>query len=410
MTELGGAQIDASSREPGAPGAVGTIPLCVPFLRGNEWEYVKQCLDTNFVSSVGPFVDRFEREFAERLGVSHAVATVNGTAALHVALRVAGVRLGDEVLVSSLTFIAPVNAIRYLQAVPVFIDADERSWQMDTTALDAFLRGKCERRADGVFNLASGRRVRAIVPVHILGHVVEMDEIVRIGRAFGLSIVEDATESLGASYRGVAVGTLGDLGCFSFNGNKLITTGGGGMVVSNDPAFARTAKYLTTQAKDDPVEFIHGEVGYNYRLTNVAAALGVAQLERLDTHVAAKRGLANRYDASLGSLSGISRPMAVPGANAVPWLYTIVVDQDEFGIGSRELMRQLQRAGIQSRPLWQPAHLSPSQRDVSGWSCPVAERLNRDALSLPSSVGLTNEEQDRVIRAVAEAAKGKLPG
>lgn len=394
---------DARQFEPGAPATDGMIPLCIPHLGGNEWQYVKECLDTNFVSSVGPFVDRFERAIAARMGAAYAVATVNGTAALHVALRVAGVKANDEVLVSTLTFIAPVNAIRYLGAVPVFIDAEPDHWQMDGHAVADFLNQQCVRRNGGLFNRASGRQVRAIVPVHILGHPVDMDAILALARQFDLRVIEDATESLGAEYRGRRVGTLGDIGCFSFNGNKLITTGGGGMIVTDDKVLADNAKYLTTQAKDDAVEFVHGEIGYNYRLTNIQAALGVAQLERLDDHIAAKRAITRRYDAELGGLSGVGIPMVASWASSVHWLYTVRIDPHAFGQTSRQLMQTLQDAGVQSRPLWQPAHRSPSQADVPSCDCPVADRLNGEALSLPSSVGLTNAEQDRVIVAVCRA-------
>lgn len=395
---------DPRAREPGAPGVAGTVPLCIPFMAGNEWAYVKECLDTNFVSSVGPFVERFERALAERSGTRYAVATVNGTAALHVALRIVGVEAGDEVLVSTLTFIAPVNAIRYRSAIPVFVDAEPAYWQMDPEAVASFLRTKCQRRAGAVYNRESGRRVRAIMPVHILGHPVDMDPILALAREYGLPVVEDATESLGASYKGRPVGSLGDVGCFSFNGNKLITTGGGGMLVTDDETLGRRARYLTTQAKDDAVEFVHGEVGYNYRLTNVAAAIGLAQMERLDDHLAAKRELAARYDAAFVELPGVATPSVAPWAVSAHWLYTLRIDAEEFGQGSRDLMAALERAGIQTRPLWQPAHLSPSQRDVPRQPCPAAEQLNRDALSLPSSVGLTAVEQDRVVRAIASAA------
>jgi perosamine synthetase len=394
---------DSRSREPGAPVPAGSIPLCIPFLGGNEWTFVKECLDTNFVSSVGPFVDRFEQAVAARAGTTFGVATVNGTAALHVALRIAGVETGDEVLVSTLTFIAPVNAIRYLDAIPVFIDAEPVHYQMDPAAVRAYLHDECERRGDGVFNRRTGRRVRAIVPVHILGHPVDMDPVLALARECGLVVVEDATESLGALYKGMPVGSLGDMGCFSFNGNKLITTGGGGLLVTNDEGIAQRAKYLTTQAKTDAVEFIHGEVGYNYRLTNVNAAIGMAQMERLDAHIAAKRALTARYTAALAPIRGITTPVTAAWASSVDWLYTILVDEEAFGMDSRTLMRALDGAGIQSRPLWQPAHRSPSQRDMPARDCPVADDLNRRALSLPSSVGITEAEQDRVIATILQS-------
>jgi len=399
----GGIVLKSTQYEPGAPAAEGEIALCVPELRGNAWRYVKECLDTNFVSSVGPFVDRFERLVAERGGARHAVATVNGTAALHIALICAGVRPEDEVLVSSLTFIAPVNAIRYAGAWPVFIDAEPDHWQMDPAGVVEFLETGCSWDGRELRNRATGRRVRAILPVHILGHPVDLDPIAEVARRFGLALVEDATESLGATYRGRAVGTLGDLACLSFNGNKLITTGGGGMLLTDDEAMARRAKYLTTQAKDDPLEFVHNEVGFNYRLTNILAALGVAQLEWLDEFVAAKRRTTKTYVDGLRGLPGVAPMRQADWAESACWLFTVLIDEDAFGMDSRQLLRVLAGEGIQARPLWQPAHLSPAHRQPHVRPCPVAERVNRAALSLPSSVGLTAEQQQRVITAIRHA-------
>ncbi len=389
--------------EAGAPAAAGGIALCVPELRGNERAYLLECLDTNFVSSVGPFVNRFEREFARYVGATHAIATVNGTAALHVALLTAGVEPDDEVLVSTLTFIAPVNAIRYANAWPVLIDADPAFWQMDPDRVVWFLETQCRWASGELRNLTTGRRVRAIMPVHILGHPVDVDPIVAVARKFGLAVIEDATESLGARYRGRAVGLLGDIACFSFNGNKLITTGAGGMIVTENEAWAARAKYLTTQAKDDALEFVHGAVGYNYRLTNIQAALGVAQLELVDEFIAVKRRIAATYANAFRDMAGVTPMPAAPWAQSVFWLYTILIDDAAVGKGSRALLRALAAAGIQARPLWQPAHRSPAHQHAVMTPCPVAESLNARAVSLPSSVGLTESEQARVVAAVTAA-------
>jgi perosamine synthetase len=386
--------------EPGAPADEGGIALCVPELRGNERAYLQECLDTNFVSSVGPFVNRFERELAAYVGAPHAVATVNGTAALHIALLTVGVEPDDEVLVPSLTFIAPVNAIRYANAWPVLIDAEPGYWQMDPERVAHFLDSQCRWAGGQLRNTRTGRRVRAIMPVHILGHPVDMDPIVAAARKYDLAVIEDATESLGARYRGRPVGRLGDIACFSFNGNKLITTGAGGMIVTDNEAWAARAKYLTTQAKDDGLEFVHGEVGYNYRLTNIQAALGVAQLELIDEFIAIKRRNAAAYAEAFRGVPGITPMPQAPWAESVFWLYTILIDEAAFGRGSRALLTALATAGIQARPLWQPAHLSPAHRNAVMTPCPVAESLNARAVSLPSSVGLTAEEQRRVVAAV----------
>ncbi len=391
--------------EPGAPSTGDGIPLCVPELRGNEWKYVKECLDTNWVSSVGEYVTRFEHQLAAYVGTKHAVATSNGTAALHIALLVAGVQPEDEVLLSTLTFIAPANAVRYVGAWPVFIDSEPDYWQMDPQRVADFLENNCRWDGEALINRQTGRRVRAILPVHILGHPVDMKPILELACEHNLVVIEDATESLGARYRGRKVGALGDIACFSFNGNKIITTGGGGMLVTDREDWAQRAKYLTTQAKDDPVEYIHHEVGYNYRLTNIQAAMGVAQLENLETYIAAKREIAARYTEAFSDLPGVQPMQEAPWAFSIHWLYTVLIDPDAFGIDRRELHRQLAAEGIQSRPLWQPLHQSPAFARLEPPPCPVAERLNQQALSLPCSAGLSPQEAERVIASVRAARR-----
>jgi len=390
----------STSFEPGAPTPEGFIPLCVPDIRGNEWAYIKDCLDTNFVSSVGAYVERFERSIAARVGTRYAIATVNGTAALHIALLVAGVQPDDEVLVSTLTFIAPVNAIRYASAYPVFVDAEPNYWQMDTHKAIEFLERECQWVNGELRDRATGRRVKAIVPVDILGHPADIEPLIAVARKYNLAIIEDATESLGAKYKGRMTGQLGDIACLSFNGNKLITTGGGGMIVTDDEVMARRAKYLTTQAKDDPLEFVHGAIGYNYRLSNIQAALGVAQLERLDEHIAVKRRIAATYTEALQTTPGLTPMHEADWAFSVFWMFTLLVDAAQFGPDSRALLRYLGTAKIQTRPLWQPAHLSPAHQGMRATDCSVAERLNREALSLPCSVGLREADQLRVIESI----------
>lgn len=390
--------------EPGARVA-GVIPLCVPEIAGNEWAYVKECLDTGWVSSVGAYVNRFEEALAHATGTPHAVAVVNGTAAIHVSLLAAGVEAGDEVLVSTLTFIAPANAIRYLGAHPVFIDAEPAYWQMDAAAVRRFLEHECERRGDALIDRATGRRVKAIVPVDVLGHPVDIEPILELARAYGLAVVEDATESLGTRYHDAPCGSRAAVACLSFNGNKLITTGGGGAVVTADSSIAERIRYLTTQAKDDPVEYVHGAVGFNYRLTNIAAALGVAQLERLEEYVAIKRANAARYAERLRDVPGITLMPEAPYAFATYWLYTILVDEAAFGRSSRELLAFLAERNIQARPLWQPMHRSPAHRGERFGGGDVADRLCRDALSLPSSIGLTEEQLETVASAVLAARR-----
>jgi perosamine synthetase len=385
---------------PGAPPAADFTPLIVPEIRGNEWEYVKDCLDTNWVSSVGSYVDRFERMTADAAGTKYAVATSSGTAALHIALMLAGVKPNDEVIVSTLTFIAPVNTIRYVGAYPVLIDAESTYWQIDAASLVDFVEKKCKWDGDELWNRETGRRVKAILPVHILGHPVDLDVILEIASKYSLPVIEDATEGLGARYKGKGLGSFGQAGCFSFNGNKIITTGGGGMLVTNDHAWAARARYLTTQAKDDPIEYIHNEVGYNYRLTNLLAAMGCAQMEQLGSYVEAKRKIAARYSTALASIPGVSLPEQAGWAFSTFWMYTILIDENVAHVSSRELLRELQTRKIQTRPLWQPMHRSPAHRDSFSGACPNADKLHQQALSLPCSVGLTSQAQDAVIDAV----------
>jgi perosamine synthetase len=384
-----------------------TIPLCEPHLGGHEWKYVKECLDTGWVSTVGRFVTRFEQEAAERVGARYAVATVNGTSALHIALMLAGVGRDEEVLVPTLTFIAPANAVRYVGAWPVFIDAEPRYWQMDVQKVADFLAHECRYAHGALRNRHTGRRVAALLPVHVLGHPVDMDPLLAIAARYDLHVIEDATEALGAHYRGRAVGRpLGPgshAACLSFNGNKLITTGGGGMIITDDEAFARRARYLTTQAKDDPVEYVHHEIGYNYRLTNLQAALGVAQLERLRMHVEAKRRIARGYAAAFDGVAGLDMMREASWARSAFWMFTVLVHARLCGVSSRRLLGELGDAGIQTRPLWQPLHLSAAHRGAFAVDCSVAERLHRQALSLPCSVGLTSDAQTMVVAALTAA-------
>jgi len=391
--------MSSREREPGGRPPAGMVPLCVPEIRGREWAYVKECLDTGWVSSVGAFVTRFEHAMAEAVGVPYAVATTSGTAALHVSLQVAGVGTDDEVVVSGLTFVAPVNAIRYLGAWPVLTDADPVTWQMDVPQIVRFLEQGCDVVAGRVVNRATGRRVAAVVPVHILGHPVDLDPLVAVCQRLGLPVIEDATESLGAWYRGRPVGSMGRASCLSFNGNKLLTTGGGGMVCSADAAFADQVRYLTTQAKDDPIEYVHNTVGYNYRLTNVQAAIGVAQAEQLADFLATKRRIADRYREALADVPWITLPVEAPWARSAWWLFTVLVGDGAPGT-SRDLMAWLNTQGVQSRPFWCPMHRLPPFAGVHVLGTEGVDRLYAQGLSLPCSVGLSEAEQTRVIDAI----------
>jgi perosamine synthetase len=392
--------------EPGAIASAETIPLCVPQLGGNEWKYVKECLETNWVSSAGPFVSRFEEMVAAYVGTRHAVATVNGTAALHIALMVAGVGPDDEVLLPALTFIAPANAVRYVGAWPVFIDIEPNHWQLDANKVKDFLERECRSVEGKLVNANTGRRVRAILPVHILGHPCDIDPLVELARRFDLFIIEDATESLGAKYKDRMVGSFGDISCFSFNGNKIITTGGGGMIVTNRDDWANRSRYLTTQAKDDPIEYIHKEVGYNYRLTNIQAALGCAQMEQLEDFVGAKRRIAQDYTKAFRTVSGISFMEEAEWAFSSYWLYTILIDSKVYGHDRRALLSYLQSQSIQARPLWQTLHRSKAHEASYSFHVEVADMIQEHALSLPSSTGLTDHDLRLVVEAVTAGRNG----
>jgi perosamine synthetase len=393
-------EVISTSFEPGAAVQDGTIPLSVPHLGGNEWLYVKECLDTNWVSSAGPFVSRFEEALASYVGAEHAVATVNGTAALHVALMVAGVKPDDEVILPALTFIAPANAVRYAGAWPVLMDVERDHWQLDPEKTLDFLTQQCQWSNGELINKTTGRRVRAILPVHILGHPGDLDALYEIGRKFDLVVVEDATESLGAKYKNRMVGSGGDIACFSFNGNKIITTGGGGMVVTNRADWAERARYLTTQAKDDYIEYVHNEIGYNYRLTNIQAALGCAQMEQLEGFVSAKRRIARQYTQALSGVAGISCPVEASWAFSTYWLYTVLIDPQVYGINRRGLLKHLQQEKIQARPLWQPLHRSKAHAGSMSYRIEVTDEIHDQALSLPSSTGLSERDVELVVAAV----------
>lgn len=380
------------------------IPLSEPSFEGNEWNYLKECLDTNWVSSEGPFVERFEQKVANYLGVRHAVATCNGTSALHVALKVLGVQPEEEVLLPALTFIAPANAVRYLGAYPVFIDVEPRCWQMDPQKVKEFLTGECRRRNGAFYNRRTGRRVKAILPVHILGHPVDMAPILEMAKRYQLSVLEDAAESLGSKYRGNFTGTLGDIACLSFNGNKIITCGGGGMVVTQNSRWAEKVHYLTTQAKDDSVEYIHREIGYNYRLTNLQAAVGLAQMERVDRSLKQKRALAQYYQEKLGG-NGFSVFREAPWAESNYWLNAILVEKDSVGMDRRRLMTILRQKGIETRPLWHPLPRLLPFSDCDRLRTEVSDRLYETVLTLPSSVGLTQADQEVVVRTLLETCR-----
>lgn len=386
------------SRGPDATTALERIPLAEPTIGGNAARYLQDCLDTNFVSSVGPYVERFESAFAAAVGSRFAVACASGTAAIHLALRVLGVGPGDEVLVPSLTFVASANPMAYVGATPVFVDSEAETFNLDPGLVVAEL----DRRARlGLPQPA------AIEVVDLVGHPAAIEPIVETAERHGVIVFEDASEALGARYVGGAydgrhVGTIGRIGCFSFNGNKLITTGGGGMLVTDDEALARHARSLSTQARLPGRAYDHAEVGYNYRLTNVAAALGVAQLELLPELLAARRENAAEYDAAIARLPGLRPAPRTAWADPSFWLYTASLDPALARIDRDAVLSGMAETAIEARPIWTPLHLTKLYAGAPRLGGAVAEGIFANAVSLPSSSSLTTEKRGRVVARLAE--------
>ncbi|HEY8608887.1 MAG TPA: LegC family aminotransferase [Noviherbaspirillum sp.] len=359
------------------------IPLHAPVFKGNERRYVLDTIDSTFVSSVGAFVDQFEREMAAYTGSPRAVATVNGTAALHVALQLAGVRTGELVVTQALTFVATCNAIAYCGAEPVFVDVDRHTMGLSPRALDAWLQENARRDDDGLCRTRKDDKVvRACLPMHTFGHPVDIDALLEVCERWNLALVEDAAESLGSLYKGRHTGTFGMLGTLSFNGNKIITTGGGGMILADEAIGAR-AKHLTTTAKKPhPYEFVHDEIGYNYRLPNLNAALGCAQLESLDGYVAAKRVLAGRY-ADLLEGSGLLFVREPEDCRSNYWLNAVICDD---GAQRDALLKATNDKGVMTRPIWALMNRLPAYAGCRRDSLANAEWLEARVVNLPSSV------------------------
>lgn len=367
----------------------GPVSLHEPRFAGNEWIYVKECLDSTFVSSVGEFVDRFEAELAEFTGAKHAVAVVNGTAALHIALLLAGVRSGDEVLIPALTFVATANAVAYCGAIPHFVDSEERTLGLDPVRLRDHLQSTTEIRAGQCVNLSTGRVIRALVPMHTFGHPVDIDGVIAVARDFHLVLIEDAAESLGSYYQGRHTGTFGAMGTLSFNGNKTITTGGGGAILINDTEVAKRAKHLTTTAKiPHRWEYRHDEIGYNYRLPNINAALGCAQLEQLPTFLTAKRRLFEKYRASFSGILHAKLVAEPRGCQSNYWLQTLMLDRIAASLRD-EILLLTNEAGLMTRPAWTLLHRLAPYSACPRMDLDIAESLEERLINLPSSAHLT---------------------
>ena len=376
--------IDSSSR----------ILLSPPHMGGQEWQYLEEAFRSNWIAPAGPFIERFERRFAEYVGVKHAVAVSAGTAALHLALRLLEIQPGDEVLCSDFTFIASVSPVVHERATPVFIDSEPRTWNMDPALLVEVLADRARR----------GTLPRAVIVVHLYGQPADLDPIAKACAEYGVPLIEDAAESLGATYRGRHTGTFGRMAAFSFNGNKIITTSGGGMFVSDDANLTERARYFATQARQPAPHYEHLDVGYNYRLSNLLAAVGLGQMEVLDERVQARRSIARYYQAHLGDVSGIDFMPEPDFVRATRWLTCILVDPHAYGEDTNALRLRLEKANIESRPLWKPMHMQPVFKGchtVGGGK--VCEGYFTRGLCLPSGTGMTRSDLERIVSVIRKA-------
>jgi len=366
---------------------VGSEPVALhePTFSGNELIYLKECLDSTFVSSVGKYVDRFENEIAEFTGSKHAIAVVNGTAALHIALKLAGVMPGDEVLVPTLTFVATANAVTYCGAIPHFVDSEEMTLGIDVEKLKTYLSINTKQRSGQCINISTGRVIRALVPMHTFGHPSDLESLQLVADKYHLALIEDAAESLGSYYRDRHTGTFGLFGTLSFNGNKTITTGGGGVILTDNEQLARHAKHLTTTAKIPHAwEYNHDEIGYNYRMPNINAALGCAQLEQLPLKLKGKRSLYQAYKVAFASISGVRLVNEPPYCRSNFWLQTILLDS-EYANQRDHILKTTNEVGLMTRPVWGLLHQSPAFIKCETMDCTCAENLSRRLINIPSS-------------------------
>jgi perosamine synthetase len=363
----------------------GHVPLHEPLLKGNELAYVTECIETGWVSSVGSFVDRFEHDLAAYTGAAHAVVVSNGTSALQIALRLAGVEQDDEVLVPTLSFVATANAVRHNGAWPHFVDSEARTLGVDPHTLDEYLDAIGERRDSDLFNRQTGRRIAAVVPMHTFGHPVDMPALNKVAVRYGIAVIEDAAESLGSFLDGRHTGNFGVCAALSFNGNKIVTTGGGGAIITNDAKLARRAKHITTTAKQPhPWAFFHDEVAYNFRLPNLNAAMGCAQLERIGTFVEAKRELARRYAEAFKGFNGGALFLERRGTHVNYWLQTLILSP-EIADQRDKILKEANEAGLMTRPAWELLSTLPMYRNCPSAPTPVARDLASRIINLPSS-------------------------
>lgn len=376
-----------------------TIPLSVPNLNGNELNYVKQCIETGWISSAGQFVSDFEESVKKHVGSKKAIACVNGTAALQTCLNVLNVSSGDIIITTNLTFVATLNAISYTGAKPILFDIDEQTWQINLDLVHEWLMDNTYiKNVNGLnssYTKKSNHRIAAILPVHVLGGLVDIDKLISISESFYIPIVEDSTEALGSTFRSKPAGSFGELGAFSFNGNKIISTGGGGMIVTNNEILAQRAKHITTTAKTDPLDYYHDEVGYNYRLVNILAAIGVAQMEYLSKTLEKKRKIDSLYKDGLSENADFIFQSHIKDSNPNCWLFTFRAPK------MRNLLKFLNSNGIQSRPFWTPMNRLPMYSNCQYINYfDVTGRIFSECISIPSSSNLTERQQAVVISSI----------
>lgn len=362
------------------------IHVCEPKLAGNELKYVRQCIKTNWISSAGKFIERFEKEFSKCCGAKYGISCTSGTTALHLALAALGVGRGDEVIIPTFTMIATANAVSYLGARSVLVDCEPRSWNIDPDKIEAEITAK----------------TRVIMPIHTYGHPAEMDRILQIARKHNLYVVEDAAEAHGAKYKGRSVGSIGDVACFSFYANKIITTGEGGMLTTNNKKIAKIAWTLKNHAFSTERHFWHEYLGFNYRLTNLQAAIGLAQMERFDELVKTRIRNAKHYNSLLKDVGGITLPPEAKGVKNVYWMYSILIE-DDFGLTRDGLRKYLAQRGIETRTFFVPIHLQPIYFKKYKQRFPVAEELCRKGLYLPSGATLTKKDIEYVVECIKSA-------
>jgi len=380
---------------------MSNIPLSTPSFNGNEWKYLKDCVDTTWVSSSGKYVELFEENIAEYVGVKYAIACVNGTSSLYLSLKLAGVAPTDEVIAPTLTFIGTINAISYNGANPVFMDADNH-FNIDVEKTIQFIHEETIFKKNATYNKVSGRKISAIVPVHVWGNAVWLDELIPLCKERNITVVEDAAQSLATKYligknAESYTGSIGEIGCLSFNGNKIITAGGGGMILTSDSNIAERARYLTTQAKDDPLRFVHNEVGYNYRLTNIQAALGLAQLEQLEGILIKKRAIHSQYISKIIDIDGLSIAETPSYAENNCWMNILKINKSKYFKSNEELIKRFSKHDIQTRPIWHLNHLQNPYKGSQSYKIDNAYNLISDSLCIPSSNNISNSHLNKVI-------------